>query len=47
MKRTTVWLTEEQDAALKKLADRRTKYAEHVRRAIDAYLAKRRKDLKA
>lgn len=53
MKRTTIWLADEQDAALKKIADRRTKYAEHVRRAIDFYLEEeaqpygRRKKLKA
>jgi hypothetical protein len=48
MKRIHIWLDEkEQIEPLKKISTKRINFSEHVRRAIDAYLAKRRKELKA
>lgn len=45
MKRTAFFLTENQIAALRKLADKTgLKVSEHIRRAIDAYLGERDED---
>jgi hypothetical protein len=40
MKKRNFWLTEKQVAGLEALATESVKVAEHVRRAIDAYLRK-------
>jgi predicted transcriptional regulator len=39
-KHTTIYLEQEQDAALKELATKQVSYSEHIRRAIDEYLAR-------
>jgi hypothetical protein len=39
MKHTTIYLDEKQHAALQKIATARIGFSEHIRRAIDAYLA--------
>ena len=39
MKRTQVYLTQEQIDSLKNLANERVNFSEHVRRAVDKYLA--------
>jgi hypothetical protein len=43
MKKRNFWLTDKQVAGLNALASDGSKVAEHVRRAIDAYLANQRK----
>ena len=42
MKRTNIYLEDRQKAALEKLATDRISFTEHVRRAIDEYLARHR-----
>jgi len=39
MKRTQIYLTQEQIDGLKNLANERVNFSEHVRRAVDKYLA--------
>jgi predicted DNA-binding protein len=40
MIKTTIYLQEEKHEQLKNLADDRTNYSEHIRRAVDEYLEK-------
>jgi metal-responsive CopG/Arc/MetJ family transcriptional regulator len=42
MNRTSIFLTEDQQKALEKLATERVNVSEHIRRAIDEYLRKQR-----